>query len=113
MRPLRCPPRRSNSRLGIVTRAAGEGPRGTGIDGQCESAHESDNRATILFAEARRPRPDAANAASAERQARQPPAFLFAATHSGARIATRSGPSPSASQPIPTVWSRFVEELAK
>src|SRR5947207_15755450 len=44
MRPLRCPQRGSNSRRGIVTRAAGEGPRDAGIDGQCESAHEADPR---------------------------------------------------------------------
>ena len=28
---------------GVVTRAAGEGPRDAGIDGQCESAHEADS----------------------------------------------------------------------
>src|SRR5437660_6316882 len=33
-----------SSRLGVVTRAAGEGPRSAGIDGQCESAHEADSR---------------------------------------------------------------------
>src|SRR6266513_1124714 len=42
MRPLRCPLRGSNSRRGAVTRAAGEGPRKAGIDGQCESSHEAD-----------------------------------------------------------------------
>src|SRR5207248_2685506 len=41
---LRCPRRGSNSRRGVVTRAAGEGPRGAGIDGHCESAHEADFR---------------------------------------------------------------------
>src|SRR5438105_2705505 len=30
------------SSRGIGTRAAGEGPRETGIDGQCESAHEAE-----------------------------------------------------------------------
>src|SRR5213595_2023398 len=41
--PLRSalgPQRGSNSRCGIVTRAAGEGPRYAGIDGQCESRRE-------------------------------------------------------------------------
>src|SRR5437016_3055081 len=42
--PLRCPQRGCNSRRGIVTRAAGEGPRGAGIDGQCESSREADSR---------------------------------------------------------------------
>src|SRR5207249_8342055 len=40
----RCPQRGRNSRRGVVTRAAGEGPRGAGIDGHCESAHEADAR---------------------------------------------------------------------
>src|SRR5947207_11580134 len=38
------PPQGSSSRRGAVTRAAGEGPRNAGIDGQCESAHEADSR---------------------------------------------------------------------
>ena len=29
---------------GVVTRAAGEGPREAGIDGDCESSHEADSR---------------------------------------------------------------------
>src|SRR5437867_7757200 len=32
----------SSPTLAAVTRAAGEGPREAGIDGQCESAHEAD-----------------------------------------------------------------------
>src|SRR5947207_12834896 len=36
-------PEGEHSRLGVVTRAAGEGPRDAGIDGQCESAHEADS----------------------------------------------------------------------
>src|SRR5439155_24334648 len=46
IRPLRSalgPLRGRNSRRGVVTRAAGEGPRDAGIDGQCESAHEADS----------------------------------------------------------------------
>ena len=39
-----CPRRGSRSRRGTVTRAAGEGPRDAGIDGQCESSHEADPR---------------------------------------------------------------------
>src|SRR3954469_25033134 len=42
--PLRCPRRASNSRLGTVTRAAGERPRAAGIDGQSESLREADSR---------------------------------------------------------------------
>src|SRR5216110_1111934 len=44
MMPLRCSLRGCNSRGGTVTRAAGEGPREAGIDGQCESAREADSR---------------------------------------------------------------------
>ena len=53
------PPEREHSRRGVVTRAAGEGPRDAGIDGQCESAHEADSgcndsRRTSKEAEVRR-----------------------------------------------------------
>src|SRR5438046_8198010 len=53
------PPEGEHSRLGVVTRAAGEGPRAAGIDGQCESAHEADSgcndsRRTSKEAEVRR-----------------------------------------------------------
>src|SRR5438094_728153 len=49
--------RARNSRCGVVTRAAGEGPRNAGIDGKCESSHEADahcNDARGRFNEARR-----------------------------------------------------------
>src|SRR5436190_13622894 len=42
--PLRFARRGSNSHRGIVTRAAGEGPRFAGIDGKCESSYEADSR---------------------------------------------------------------------
>src|SRR5438105_3278673 len=59
IRPLRCPRRGRNSYRGAVTRAAGEGPRDAGIDGQCESSHEveacrNDSRRRSREAEARR-----------------------------------------------------------
>ena len=38
----RCPQRGRSQSLGAATRAAGEGPRAAGIDGQCESAPEAD-----------------------------------------------------------------------
>src|SRR5882757_7569844 len=74
MGPLRCalcPQRGSNSRRGIVTRAAGEGPRDAGIDGQCESSHEAPRStvaATILVTDPRRPRPCGVHAALRLRQ---------------------------------------------
>ena len=40
----RHPPEGEQASLGVVTRAAGEGPREAGIDGNCESSHEADTR---------------------------------------------------------------------
>jgi hypothetical protein len=37
------PPKGEQAFLGTVTRAAGEGPREAGIDGDCESSHEADS----------------------------------------------------------------------